>query len=102
MRDAVVCLQPVSGARRRVFLFHHAGGSHLFVRSWAPPAVGGGGPGRGRFDQLAQYASNFTSSPLFFLVCLILVGFFIASSAAHMTARRDRRSPGGRVQGRTQ
>jgi low affinity Fe/Cu permease len=43
-----------------------------------------GGPGRGRFDQFAQYASNFTSSPLFFLVCLILVGFFIASSAAHM------------------
>ncbi|WP_369174092.1 low affinity iron permease family protein [Streptomyces sp. R28] len=43
-----------------------------------------GGPGRGRFDQFAQYASNFTSSPLFYLVCLILVGFFIASSAAHM------------------
>ncbi|MFI1169070.1 hypothetical protein ACH4UM_37275 [Streptomyces sp. NPDC020801] len=43
-----------------------------------------GGPQRGRFEQLAEYASNFTSSPLFFLVCLLLVGFFVAAHAAHL------------------
>lgn len=41
-----------------------------------------GGPRRGRFDQLAEYASNFTSSPLFFLFCLLLVGFFVAAHIA--------------------
>jgi low affinity Fe/Cu permease len=43
-----------------------------------------GGPRRGRFDQFAEYASNFTSSPLFFLVCLILIAFFVASHLAHL------------------
>jgi low affinity Fe/Cu permease len=43
-----------------------------------------GGPSRGRFDQLAEYASNFTSSPAFFLFCLLLVGFFVAAHAAHL------------------
>lgn len=43
-----------------------------------------GGPRRGRFEQLAEYASNFTSSPLFFLICLVLVGFFVAAHAAHL------------------
>lgn len=43
-----------------------------------------GGPQRGRFEQLAEYASNFTSSPLFFLICLFLVGFFVAVHAAHL------------------
>ncbi|MFD6528417.1 thioesterase II family protein [Streptomyces sp. NPDC060184] len=35
-RDAVVCPRPVPGARQRLFLFHHAGGSHLAFRSWVP------------------------------------------------------------------
>ncbi|GHF08145.1 hypothetical protein GCM10014715_75090 [Streptomyces spiralis] len=43
-----------------------------------------GGPRRGRFDQFAEYASNFTSSPVFFLLCLLLVGFFVAAHAAHL------------------
>ena len=43
-----------------------------------------GGPGRGRFDQFSQYASNFTSSPAFFLVCLAFVGFFVASHVARL------------------
>jgi low affinity Fe/Cu permease len=43
-----------------------------------------GGPGPGRFDRFAQYGSHFTSSPLFFLVCALLVGFFVAASAAHL------------------
>ncbi|MFJ9817301.1 hypothetical protein ACIRU3_18890 [Streptomyces sp. NPDC101151] len=43
-----------------------------------------GGPRRGRFDQFAEYASNFTSSPFFFLFCLLLVGFFVAAHAAHL------------------
>ncbi|MBG7697992.1 hypothetical protein ABZT16_17710 [Streptomyces flaveolus] len=43
-----------------------------------------GGMRRGRFEQLAEYASNFTSSPLFFLFCLLLVSFFAASHVAHL------------------
>ncbi|MGX4687862.1 hypothetical protein [Streptomyces sp. JNUCC 63] len=43
-----------------------------------------GGPRRGRFEQFAEYASNFTSSPVFFLICLVLVGFFAAAHAAHL------------------
>ncbi|MEV7687872.1 low affinity iron permease family protein [Streptomyces bungoensis] len=42
-----------------------------------------GGSRRGRFEQLAEYASNFTSSPAFFLFCLLLVGFFLTAHAAH-------------------
>lgn len=43
-----------------------------------------GGPRRGRFEQFAEYASNFTSSPVFFLICLVLVGFFAAAHAAQL------------------
>jgi low affinity Fe/Cu permease len=43
-----------------------------------------GGARRGRFEQFAEYASNFTSSPVFFLFCLLLVGFFVAAHAAHL------------------
>jgi low affinity Fe/Cu permease len=43
-----------------------------------------GGPRRGVFDQFAEYASNFTSSPVFFLVCLLLVGFFVSAHAARL------------------
>ncbi|MFC9926181.1 hypothetical protein [Streptomyces sp. NPDC127190] len=43
-----------------------------------------GGDRRGRFEQFAEYASNFTSSPVFFLFCLLLVGFFAAAHVAHL------------------
>jgi len=43
-----------------------------------------GGPERGRFEELAEKASNLTSSPLFFLICLAFVGFFVAAHAAHL------------------
>ncbi|MGW3173732.1 low affinity iron permease family protein [Streptomyces sp. NPDC001153] len=43
-----------------------------------------GGIRRGRFEQFAEYASNFTSSPVFFLFCLLLVGFFAAAHVAHL------------------
>lgn len=43
-----------------------------------------GGARRGRFEQFAEYASNFTSSPAFFAFCLLLVGFFVAAHAAHL------------------
>ncbi|MFF4759527.1 hypothetical protein [Streptomyces sp. NPDC001292] len=44
-----------------------------------------GGLRRGRFEQFAEYASNFTSSLVFFLVCLLLVAFFVAVDAAHLS-----------------
>lgn len=43
-----------------------------------------GGARRGRFEQFAEYASNFTSSPVFFLFCLLLVGFFAAAHAVRL------------------
>ncbi|MEU6096830.1 low affinity iron permease family protein [Streptomyces sp. NPDC047079] len=44
-----------------------------------------GGPRRGKFEQLAERASNLTSSPLFFLICLAFVGFFVAAHAAQLS-----------------
>ncbi|WP_055491350.1 low affinity iron permease family protein [Streptomyces sp. TP-A0356] len=44
-----------------------------------------GGPQRGKFEDLAEKASNMTSSPLFFLICLAFVGFFVASHAAGLS-----------------
>ncbi|MFJ5533300.1 hypothetical protein [Streptomyces sp. NPDC093261] len=41
-----------------------------------------GGHRRGIFEELAERASNFTSSPLFFLICLAFVGFFVAAHVA--------------------
>ena len=41
---------------------------------------------RGRFDELAEGASNFTSSPTFFVLCLALVAAWAASFAAGNTA----------------
>jgi len=35
--------------------------------------------GRGRFDHLAEVASNFSGSPVFFVVCLLVVGAWAAS-----------------------
>ncbi|MFI9243592.1 hypothetical protein ACIGXF_13555 [Streptomyces sp. NPDC053086] len=48
------------------------------------PVHRGGPRRRGRFEQFAEYASNFTSSPAFFLFCLLLVGFFAAAHVAHL------------------
>ncbi|MGW3495946.1 hypothetical protein [Streptomyces sp. NPDC001020] len=45
------------------------------------PAVGG----KGRFERFSEAASNFTSSPVFYVVCLVLVGFFIAAHAARLS-----------------
>ncbi|WP_455357475.1 low affinity iron permease family protein [Streptomyces sp. SYSU K217416] len=42
-----------------------------------------GGARPGRFERLAGNASNFTSSPAFFGVCLVLVGIVIG---AHFTS----------------
>ncbi|MFD0139316.1 low affinity iron permease family protein [Streptomyces sp. NPDC127159] len=43
-----------------------------------------GGPRRGRFEELAEKVSNLTSSPLFFLICLALVGFFVSVHVAKL------------------
>ncbi|MCX4744927.1 low affinity iron permease family protein [Kitasatospora sp. NBC_01287] len=37
---------------------------------------------RGRFEEFAELASNFTSSPFFALLCLALVGVFVGVHAA--------------------
>ncbi|MET8783842.1 low affinity iron permease family protein [Streptomyces sp. NPDC004589] len=37
---------------------------------------------RGRFERFSEAASNFTSSPAFYVVCLVLVALFIAAHAA--------------------
>ncbi|MET9875811.1 low affinity iron permease family protein [Actinacidiphila glaucinigra] len=37
--------------------------------------------GRGRFERLAEAASNFTASPLFYCVCLLLVAGFLVAHA---------------------
>lgn len=38
--------------------------------------------GRGRFERLAEAASNMTSSPLFYGLCVLLVAAFVAVHAA--------------------
>jgi low affinity Fe/Cu permease len=44
-----------------------------------------GTPGeRGRFDRVAQTASNFTSSPTFFVICVAVVGLWLTSHVAGM------------------
>ncbi|MFG2290382.1 low affinity iron permease family protein [Streptomyces sp. NPDC048595] len=47
--------------------------------------VSRGGEGRGRFAELAEKASLFTSSPAFFIACLALVAFFVAVHLAHLS-----------------
>ncbi|MFD5461824.1 low affinity iron permease family protein [Kitasatospora sp. NPDC127059] len=49
--------------------------------SFRHPAEREGG-GHNRFGRVAERASNFTSSPVFFLVCLLLVAAFVAVHAA--------------------
>jgi|SRR6476619_4276557 len=41
------------------------------------------GNGRGRFDKLAEAASNLSSSPTFFVVCVVVVGVWAASYIGH-------------------
>jgi low affinity Fe/Cu permease len=41
---------------------------------------------RGRFEELAERASNFTSSPVFFAGCLLVIGLWAASFGAGDTA----------------
>lgn len=43
-----------------------------------------GGDQRGRFAELAEKSSHFTSSPAFFGVCLGLVALFLAVHLAHL------------------
>ncbi|MEU9387819.1 low affinity iron permease family protein [Streptomyces sp. NPDC048279] len=40
--------------------------------------------GRGRFEHFAESASNMTSSPAFYVFCMLLVAFFVAAHAAHL------------------
>ncbi|MEU9500727.1 low affinity iron permease family protein [Streptomyces sp. NPDC048196] len=47
--------------------------------------VNRGGKERGRFAELAEKASHFTSSPLFFVLCLILIALFLAVHLAHLS-----------------
>ncbi|MFE0186818.1 low affinity iron permease family protein [Streptomyces sp. NPDC058989] len=44
-----------------------------------------GGERRGRFAELAEKASLFTSSPAFFVVCLALVALYVAVHLAHLS-----------------
>ncbi|MFJ8018516.1 hypothetical protein [Streptomyces sp. NPDC096339] len=44
-----------------------------------------GGPGRlGRFEKLAELASNFTSSAFFSFLCVLLVAAFVAVHLLHL------------------
>ncbi|WP_330173180.1 low affinity iron permease family protein [Streptomyces sp. NBC_01498] len=43
-----------------------------------------GGDKPGRFARLAEYTSNFTSSPAFFGICMILVGVVIGAHFAKL------------------
>jgi low affinity Fe/Cu permease len=45
-----------------------------------------GTPGeRGRFDKVAQTASNFTSSPTFFVACIVVVGLWLTTHVAGLS-----------------
>ncbi len=45
-----------------------------------------GEPGkRGRFDRVAEAASNFASSPLFFAICILIVALWLATHAAGLS-----------------
>ncbi|MET8953277.1 low affinity iron permease family protein [Streptomyces sp. NPDC004393] len=45
------------------------------------PAVGE----KGRFERFSEAASNFTSSLVFYALCLVLVAFFVAAHAAGLS-----------------
>jgi len=45
-----------------------------------------GTPGeRGRFDRVAQSASNFTSSPSFFVICIVVVAVWLGTHVAGLS-----------------
>ncbi|MFG2718519.1 low affinity iron permease family protein [Streptomyces sp. NPDC048416] len=44
-----------------------------------------GESGRGLFEHLAERASNFTSSPLFSVLCFLLVAAFVATHVAGLS-----------------
>jgi low affinity Fe/Cu permease len=45
-----------------------------------------GTPGeRGRFDKVAQAASNFTSSPAFFVLCVLIVALWLGTHVADLS-----------------
>ena len=44
-----------------------------------------GGPGRGLFDRVVQSASNFTSSPVFFALCVIVVALWLGTHVAGLS-----------------
>jgi low affinity Fe/Cu permease len=44
-----------------------------------------GTPGPGRFDRVAQSASNFTSSPSFFAFCVVVVALWLATHVAGLS-----------------
>ena len=44
-----------------------------------------GTPGRGLFDHVAQSASHFTSSPSFFVVCVVVVALWLATHVAGLS-----------------
>jgi low affinity Fe/Cu permease len=45
-----------------------------------------GTPGeRGRFDRVAQAASNFTSSPTFFVTCIVVVALWLGTHVAGLS-----------------
>ncbi|MBT2540224.1 hypothetical protein J7E99_05795 [Streptomyces sp. ISL-44] len=48
------------------------------------PAKKKTGGGAGRFEKLAELASNFTSSALFSMLCVLLVAGFVAVHLAHL------------------
>jgi low affinity Fe/Cu permease len=41
------------------------------------------GNGRGRFDRLAEASSNLSSSPVFFGVCVLVIGAWVAVNIGH-------------------
>jgi low affinity Fe/Cu permease len=61
-----------------------AGGDAEVVATRHPVKRGDSGQ-RGRFDRLAEAASNFTSSPSFFGACLVIVALWVVTHAAGLT-----------------
>ncbi|GAB7102650.1 hypothetical protein JCM4814A_09640 [Streptomyces phaeofaciens JCM 4814] len=45
--------------------------------------------GKGRFERFAESASNMTSTPAFYVFCMLLVAFFLASHAAHLSVTQQ-------------
>ncbi|MEV4442533.1 hypothetical protein AB0K09_26685 [Streptomyces sp. NPDC049577] len=48
-----------------------------------------GGDRRGLFERLAENASNFTSSPVFFVICFVLVANFVAMHVVQLSVELE-------------